>query len=71
MTREIEELEFKNNNNLLEMSVGFIEHPVDTLIPGKSVVQIQCSAKHAERVQFECGNKVREDAKRNISIVSQ
>lgn len=59
-----EELEFKQ-----EMPV-FVEHPVDSLILGKSTVQIQCTAKNAERVQFECANKARDDAKRNISIVS-
>ena len=69
MTRDlnnIQEIEFKKEEEMPQ----FVEHPTDSLILGKSTVQIQCTARYAERVHFECANKVREDVKRNITIVN-
>jgi hypothetical protein len=70
----VDELEF-NSKPFVEMTadeteVEFVEHPEDTLIAGKSPAIIQCSAKNTDRLTIECANKVRDDAKKNISMVN-
>ena len=69
----VDELEFKskqtNEMSADEFAVEFVEHPEDTLIAGKSPAIIQCSAKNTDRLTIECANRVRDDAKKNISVV--
>lgn len=71
-TNLIDELEFKRKPTVDmydDTLVEFVEHPEDTLIAGKSPAILQCSAKNADRLAIECANKVREDAKKNVSMV--
>lgn len=70
-TNLIDELEFKRKPTVDmydDTLVEFVEHPEDTLIAGKSPAILQCSAKNADRLAIECANKVREDAKKNVSM---
>jgi hypothetical protein len=52
-------------------AVEFVEHPKDAYINGRVPASIQCAAKNAERAYIECNNKIREDVKRTITVVSK
>lgn len=47
--------------------VEFIEHPKSVYLSGKLPVIVQCIAKNAAQTYMECNNKIREDAKRNVT----